>query len=220
VAMNKITEAHLADSIADARGIGAPEAGNNAASAGTLIPMLTLGVPGSGTTAVMQVLLVSLSIQPRPLLFERLPDLVWGLIAALYLANVMLLILNVPMVGLFTRMLSLPHWLLMPLVVMVSFIGIYSISHSAFDLFVMIGFGACGYALRKLDISLVPVVLRLLLGADMENDLRRALSISGGNFDILVRSLIALVIYLVTALLLVRSFTISLRRSRQAAARL
>lgn len=204
----------------DARGIAAPEAGNNAASGGALIPMLTLGVPGSGTTAVMLALLVSLNIQPGPLLFERQPDIVWGLIAALYLANVMLLILNVPMVGLFTRMLSLPHWLLMPVVVMISFIGIYSISHSTFDLFVMIGFGAFGYALRKLDISLVPVVLGLLLGADMENNLRRALSISGGDFSILVQSPIALVIYLVTFLLLALSFTISLRRNREASARI
>jgi putative tricarboxylic transport membrane protein len=196
----------------DPRGIAAPEAGNNAASGGALIPMLTLGVPGSGTTAVMLALLVSLNIQPGPLLFERQPDLVWGLIAALYLANVVLLVLNIPMVGIFTRLLSLPQWLLMPIVVMVSFIGIYSISHSTFDLFVMIGFGILGYGLRKLDFSLVPVVLGLLLGADMENNLRRALSISGGEFGILLQSPIALVIYGFTALMLVFSFGIAMRQ--------
>ncbi|MFP3385175.1 MULTISPECIES: tripartite tricarboxylate transporter permease [Tritonibacter] len=196
----------------DPRGIAAPEAGNNAASGGALIPMLTLGVPGSGTTAVMLALLVSLNIQPGPLLFERQPDLVWGLIAALYLANVVLLLLNIPMVGIFTRLLSLPQWFLMPVVVMVSFIGIYSISHSTFDLFVMIGFGLLGYALRKFDISLVPVVLGLLLGADMENNLRRALSISGGDFNILLQSPIALAIYAFTALMLAFSFGIAMRR--------
>lgn len=190
----------------DPRGIAAPEAGNNAASGGALIPMLTLGVPGSGTTAVMLALLISLNIQPGPLLFEREPDMVWGLIASLYIANFVLLILNIPMVGLFTRLLSLPQWLLMPFVVMVSFIGIYSISHSTFDLMVMIGFGVLGYLLRKLDISLVPVVLGLLLGADMENNLRRALSISGGDFAVLFESPIALTIYAITILMLLLAF--------------
>lgn len=208
----QISDKHGTFGTGDPRGIAAPEAGNNAASGGALIPMLTLGVPGSGTTAVMLALLVSLNIQPGPLLFERQPDLVWGLIAALYLANVVLLVLNIPMVGLFTRLLSLPQWLLMPIVVMVSFIGIYSISHSTFDLFVMIGFGLLGYALRKFDISLVPVVLGLLLGADMENNLRRALSISGGDFSILLQSPIALVIYSFTALMLAFSFGIAMRR--------
>ncbi|KEO52606.1 tripartite tricarboxylate transporter permease [Thioclava pacifica] len=190
----------------DPRGIAAPEAGNNAAAGGALIPMLTLGVPGSGTTAVMLALLISLNIQPGPLLFTREPDLVWGLIAALYLANLVLLILNIPMVGLFTRLLSLPQWLLMPFVVMVSFIGIYSISHSVFDMFVMVGFGVLGYVLRKFDFPIVPVVLGLLLGADMENNLRRALSISGGDFSILVNSPIALGIYALTLAMLALAF--------------
>ncbi|TDE40682.1 tripartite tricarboxylate transporter permease [Antarcticimicrobium sediminis] len=199
----------------DPRGIAAPEAGNNAASGGALIPMLTLGVPGSGTTAVMLALLISLNIQPGPLLFERQPEIVWGLIASLYLANVVLLVMNVPMVGLFTRLLSLPQWLLMPVVIMVSFIGIYSISHSPFDLLVMIGFGVLGYVLRKLDISLVPVVLGLLLGADMENNLRRALSISGGDFAILFQSWIALVIYAFTALMLALTLAMARRRPKR-----
>lgn len=190
----------------DPRGIVAPEAGNNAASGGALIPMLTLGVPGSGTTAVMLALLISLNIQPGPLLFEREPDIVWGLIASLYIANVVLLVMNIPMVGLFTRMLTLPQWILMPFVVMVSFLGVYSISHSTFDLGVMIAFGIFGYVLRKLDISLVPVILGLLLGTDMENNLRRALSISGGDFAILVQSPIAVGLYAFTLLMLVFAF--------------
>jgi putative tricarboxylic transport membrane protein len=201
----------------DPRGIAAPEAGNNAASGGALIPMLTLGVPGSGTTAVMLALLISLNIQPGPLLFERQPEIVWGLIASLYIANVVLLVMNVPLVGIFTRLLSLPQWLLMPVVIMVSFIGIYSISHAPFDLFVMIAFGVLGYALRKLDISLVPVVLGLLLGADMENNLRRALSISGGDFGILVHSSIALAIYALTAVMLFLTVIMARRQTGKAA---
>lgn len=182
----------------DPRGVAAPEAGNNAASGGALIPMLTLGVPGSGTTAVMLAMLISLNIQPGPLLFQRSPDLVWGLVAALYLANFVLLILNLPLIGMFTRVLGLPAWGLMPLVVAISYLGVYAITHAAFDLMVMVGFGILGFVLRKLDFSLVPVVLGLLLGMDMENNLRRALSISGGDFTILLRSPIAIAIYAVT----------------------
>uniref|UniRef100_UPI00356618A8 tripartite tricarboxylate transporter permease n=1 Tax=Paracoccus seriniphilus TaxID=184748 RepID=UPI00356618A8 len=198
----------------DPRGVAAPEAGNNAASGGALIPMLTLGVPGSGTTAVMLAMLISLNIQPGPLLFQRSPDLVWGLVAALYLANVVLLVLNLPLIGMFTRVLGLPVWGLMPLVVAISYLGVYAITHAAFDLMVMVGFGILGFVLRKLDFSLVPVVLGLLLGMDMENNLRRALSISGGDFTILFQSPIALVIYGVTAGFLILSLVLSRRDSR------
>jgi len=186
----------------DPRGVAAPEAGNNAAAGGALVPMLTLGVPGSGTTAIMLALLISLGISPGPLLFEESPDLVWGLFAALYIANFVLLILNLPLVGLFTRILAVPSWFLLPFVVMVCFVGIYAINHSTFDLMVMTAFGILGYLFRKLEISLVPVVLGLLLGDLMEQNLRRALSISGGDFAILFDSPIALVIYAFTATML------------------
>jgi putative tricarboxylic transport membrane protein len=199
----------------DPRGVAAPEAGNNAASGGALIPMLTLGVPGSGTTAVMLAMLISLNIQPGPLLFERSPDLVWGLVAALYLANFVLLILNLPLIGIFTRVLGLPAWGLMPLVVAISYLGVYAITHAAFDLMIMVGFGVLGFVLRKLDFSLVPVVLGLLLGMDMENNLRRALSISGGDFVVLFQSPIALVIYGITVAFLALSLWLS-RRSGSA----
>lgn len=201
----------------DPRGVAAPESGNNSASAGALIPMLSLGVPGSGTTAVMLAMLISLNVQPGPLLFERQPDLVWGLVASLYMANVMLLILNLPLIGLFTRLMAIPTWALMPLVVAVSFIGVYSISNSTFDLYLMIGFGVLGYVLRKLDITLVPLVLGLLLGADMENNLRRALSISGGDYGVLVASWISILLYLATAAFLAISVWLALRNRKRAA---
>jgi len=199
----------------DPRGLAAPEAGDNAAAGGALIPMLTLGIPGSGTTAVMLALLISLNIQPGPLLFERQPDMVWGLIASLYIANVVLLIMNIPLVGLFTRMLAMPQWILMPFIIMVSFLGVYSISHSTFDLLVMVGFGVLGYIFRKLDMSLIPLVLGMLLGADMENNLRRALSISNGDFSILVQSPIAASLYAVTAIVLGASFVMAFLNSRR-----
>lgn len=175
----------------DPRGLAAPEAGNNASAGGALIPMLALGVPGSGTTAVLLAMLLTLNITPGPLLFSQNPDVVWGLIAALFIANVMLLLMNMPLVGLFVRVLQVPERILMPAVAMVSCVGIYGISGSAFDLMVMIGFGVLGYLLRKLDVPLVPVVLGILLGNQMEDNLRRALTISDGDWSILWSSPLA-----------------------------
>ncbi len=176
----------------DPRGVAAPEAGNNAAAGGALIPMLALGVPGSGTTAVLLAMLLTLNITPGPLLFQSNPDVVWGLIAALFIANVMLLLLNIPLVSLFVRVLLVPPRYLMPTVAMISFVGIYGISGSTFDLMVMVGFGVLGYVLRKLDVPLVPVILGVLLGNEMEKNLRRALTISDGDWSILWSSPLAI----------------------------
>ncbi len=195
----------------DPRGVAAPEAGNNAASGGALIPMLSLGVPGSGTTAVMLAMLITLNVQPGPLLFERQPELVWGLVASLYLANFALLILNLPMIGLFSRLMMVPTWALLPIVAAVSFVGVFSISNSIFDLQLMVLFGVLGYLLRKLDVSLVPLVLGLLLGGDMERNLRRAISISNGDWGVLVASPISVTLYVMTALFLALSVWLALR---------
>ncbi|SNR24647.1 tripartite tricarboxylate transporter permease [Puniceibacterium sediminis] len=176
----------------DPRGVAAPEAGNNAAAGGALVPMLALGVPGSGTTAVLLAVLLSLNITPGPLLFTQNPDVVWGLIAALFIANFMLLAMNIPMVGLFTRILMVPPKVLMPVVAMVSFVGIYGISGSTFDLQVMIGFGLLGWVLRKFDVPLVPIILGTLLGNAMESNMRRAITIDDGNWGTLVDSPLAL----------------------------
>ncbi|EPX86794.1 tripartite tricarboxylate transporter permease [Salipiger mucosus] len=203
----------------DPRGVAAPEAGNNAASGGALIPMLSLGVPGSGTTAVMLAMLISLNVQPGPLLFERQPDLVWGLVASLYLGNVALLILNLPMIGLFSRLMMVPTWALMPIVAAVSFVGVFSISNSVFDLEMMIFFGVLGYLLRKLDVSLVPLVLGLLLGGDMERNLRRAMSISDGDWSVLIASPISIALYVLTAVFLCLSVWLTMRDHKRTQSR-
>ena len=126
------------------QGVAAPEAGNNAAAGGALVPMLTLGVPGSGTTAVLLALLMTLNITPGPTLFTDRPDVVWGLIASLLIANFVLLAMNVPLVKVFVKVLQVPPWVLLPGVTMVSFVGIYSLSGSYFDLVLMVAFGALG----------------------------------------------------------------------------
>lgn len=174
------------------RGIAAPEAGNNSAAGGALVPMLTLGVPGSGTTAVLLALLMTLNITPGPTLFRDNPDVVWGLIASLLIANVVLLIMNVPMVKIFVKILTVPAWILLPGVTMISFTGIYSLTGSYFDLLMLVGFGMLGYVLRKLDVPTVPVILGILLGGNMEDALRRAMTLSDGDPTYLFSSPIAI----------------------------
>jgi putative tricarboxylic transport membrane protein len=202
----------------DPRGVAAPEAGNNSAAGGALIPMLSLGVPGSGTTAVLLAMLISLNVQPGPLLFERQPDLVWGLVASLYLANIALLILNLPMIGIFTRLMMTPTWALMPVVAAITFVGVYGISNSIFDLELMVFFGVLGYIMRKLDISLVPLVLGFLLGGDMERNLRCAMSISDGDWSILIASPISITLYVLTVGFLALSVWLAVRDHKQAKA--
>lgn len=174
------------------RGVAAPEAGNNAAAGGALVPMLTLGVPGSGTTAVLLALLMTLNITPGPTLFADRPEVVWGLIASLLIANIVLLIMNVPLVKIFVYVLQVPPWVLLPGVTMISFVGIYSLSGSYFDLLLMVGFGVLGYFLRKLDIPTVPVILGILLGNQMEDSLRRSMVLSDGDWTFLFSTPIAI----------------------------
>ena len=187
----------------DIRGVVAPEAGNNGAASGALVPMLTLGVPGSGTTAVLLAMLISLNITPGPLMFTQNADIVWGVIAALLMGNVLLLVLNIPMIGVFVRLLSVPPMYLLPIVTMVAFVGIYSISHSTFDLYFMIVFGVGGFVLRKLEIPMVPIILGLLLGPEMEKNLGHALILSDGDWMTLWSSPLAIGLWLVAGLGLV-----------------
>ncbi|WP_110644025.1 tripartite tricarboxylate transporter permease [Salinicola sp. CPA57] len=203
----------------DPRGVAAPESGNNGASSGALVPMLTLGVPGSGTTAVLLAMLVSLNITPGPLMFTQNAELVWGVIAALLVGNFMLLLLNIPLVGVFVKILSVPPMYLLPIVTMVAFVGIYSISHSTFDLYFMIAFGVGGYILRKLEIPLVPVILGLLLGPEMEKNLRHAMQISDGDWSVLWSSGLSIGLWAVAIIGLLLPVIVGpiLRRRMQAA---
>ena len=169
----------------DMRGLAAPEAANNGSATGAMVPMLTLGIPGSGTTAILLGALLMFNVTPGPQLFAQRPEIAWGLIASMYIGNVALLVLNLPLVGLFARMLTIPQHFLTPLIAILAFIGIYSIVGNPFDLFLIIGLGVFGWILRKLDFALAPVILGFVLGGLFENNLRRALSISGGDWGIL-----------------------------------
>lgn len=179
----------------DLRGVAAPESANNAAVNGAMIPLLTLGVPGSGTTAVLLGALLGLGIAPGPLLVSDRPEVFWGLAASMYVGNAFLLMLNLPLVGVFVRVLTLPRWFLIPGVAAVSFVAVYAVNGSGFDLALMTGFGVLGWLLRKGGFPLAPVILGLVLGPVMETSLRRALALSGGEWGVLFRSPIALVLW-------------------------
>ncbi|WJV61296.1 tripartite tricarboxylate transporter permease [Pectobacteriaceae bacterium CE70] len=175
----------------DIRGIAAPEAANNASACGSFIPMLTLGIPGSGTTAVMVGALTLYNITPGPAMFTEQPDIVWGLIAALLIGNLILLIMNIPMIGLFTRMLNVPMSLLVPAIAAISAVGVYAVHSTTFDLMLMVGLGVFGYILRKMHFPMSPLILGFVLGDMLEQNLRRALSISNGGLAILWDSTIS-----------------------------
>jgi len=172
----------------DIRGVAAPEAANNAAAAGSFVPMLTLGVPGSSTTAVMIGALALYNITPGPALFTHNPALVWGLIASLFVANMMLLFINIPLVGMFTKVLRVPNWLLVPGILAVSAVGVYSVHATTFDLMLMAVLGLAAYGLRKQGVPMAPLILGFVLGDLMEQNLRRALSITHGELGILFES--------------------------------
>jgi putative tricarboxylic transport membrane protein len=186
----------------------------DAAAHGAFIPMLTLGVPGSGTTAVMVGALTLYNITPGPLLFQQQPDLVWGLIASMFIGNVMLLVMNIPMIGIFTRMLHVPNWLLVPAIAAVSFVGVYAVHATTFDLVLMVGLGIFGWGLRKLGFPMAPLILGFVLGDMMEQNLRRALAISDGHVAILFQSPVALTLWALAAAAL--SMPLVLRRLKPA----
>ena len=199
----------------DIRGVAAPEAANNASAGGSFVPMLTLGVPGSGTTAVMMGALALYNITPGPALFTQNPNLVWGLIASMFVANVLLLVMNIPLVGVFSSMLRTPNWLLVPGILAVSTVGVYSVHATTFDLTLMAVFGVIGYLLRKQGVPMAPLILGFVLGDMMEQNLRRALSITNGDVGILIESPISKGLWLIAILMVVVPPLLRLRRRRQ-----
>ncbi|HEC1553710.1 TPA: tripartite tricarboxylate transporter permease [Campylobacter upsaliensis] len=186
----------------DLRGVAAPEAANNASACGSFIPMLTLGLPGSGTTAVMMGALTLYNINPGPTMFSEQASLVWGLIAALLIANVLLLILNIPLIGIFVKILNVPLWILAPIIAIISAIGIYSINSTTWDLFMIFIIGIIGFILRKLEFPMAPLILGFVLGEHLEVNLRRALSISSGDLSILWQGTIAPILLIAAFLIM------------------
>lgn len=162
-------------------GVAAPEGANNAAVAGAMVPMLTLGIPGSASTALMLAALIIGGVRPGPLLFAEHPTLVWTVIASLFVANVVLLILNLPLVPLFASLMRIRYLYLYPVIILFTIVGSYAINNDIFDVWMMLLFGVAGYVLRHMNVPLAPLVLGLVLGPLAETSLVQSLSISRGN---------------------------------------
>jgi putative tricarboxylic transport membrane protein len=184
-------------------GVAAPEGANNADTAGALVPLLTLGIPGSGTTAILLAALVLWGFKPGPMFIEDSPAMFWGLVASMYIGNVVLLILNLPLVTVFAQLLRMPGYVMYPLILGVSMVGIYTINSSIFQLCLLAVFGLVGYAMRKLDFPTAPLVLGLVLGDSMEKALRQSLMMSQGDMSILFRPIPAVLLSIAAFLLVV-----------------
>jgi putative tricarboxylic transport membrane protein len=167
-------------------GVAGPEAANNAAAAGVLVPLLTLGLPTSATAAVLLAAFQQYGLRPGPLLFDSQPELVWSLIASLYVGNIMLLILNLPLVGIWARLLLMPKPLLYGGILVLASLGAYSLNNSLLDVVILYLIGAVGALLRRYDFPVTPAVLGLILGPLAEQQARRALSISQGDWSVFV----------------------------------
>ena len=165
-------------------GVAGPESANNSSTGGAMVPLLTLGIPGSGTTAIMLGALMMFGLQPGPLLFQKNPQFVWGVIASMYIGNVMLLIMNVACIPLFVKILKIPNFLLFPLIMVFATVGVYSVDGNIFDVWLLYVFGILGYFMKKFDMPPAPVVLSVVLGPMIERALRQSLAMSLGSYDI------------------------------------
>jgi putative tricarboxylic transport membrane protein len=167
-------------------GVAAPESANNASAGASLIPLLSLGIPPNPIMAIFFSALIIHGIQPGPLLIKQHPDLFWGLVASLYLGNGLLLILNLPLIGIWVKVLEIPYKILFPLILLFCLIGVYSMNNLSFDLYVMLFFGVVGWMMRKFGYEGAPLILAYVLGPMLENALRQSLLISQGSFLIFV----------------------------------
>jgi putative tricarboxylic transport membrane protein len=181
-------------------GVAAPEAANNAATGGALVPLLTLGLPSSATTAVLLGALLIFGLRPGPLLMVEQPEFFWAVVTSMYVGNVMLLVLNLPLVGLWASMLRIPYTILLPLILLFTLIGAYALNNNVSDIWIMIVFGVIGYLMRKFDYPAAPVVLALVLGPLMETNFRRALTISQGDYSVFLTHPISAILLLAAVL--------------------
>ena len=195
-------------------GVAAPETANNSASAGALVPLMVLGIPGSATTAVMLGALTLYGLQPGPLLMDLNPDVFWGLVASMYIGNVMLLILNLPLAPAFASVLRVPYSVLVPIIMGIALVGVYSVQNSTFDLGVALAFGIIGYVLKRYDYPSAPLVLALVLGPLMERAFRQSLQMSQGGFGVFVTRPVT-AFFLLVALIVVVAPLVAWFRSRR-----
>ncbi len=198
-------------------GVAGPEAANNAGAQTSFIPMLTLGIPTNAVMALMVAGMMIHNIQPGPQVMTSNPDLFWGLIASMWIGNFMLVILNLPLIGIWIRLLTVPYRLLYPAIILFCCVGVYSVNNNVFDVFITIPFAILGYAFRKLGCEPAPLLLGLVLGQLMEEYLRRAMTISRGEWSIFVTRPLSLTLLLIAAVLLVIVFLPAIAKKREEA---
>ena len=199
-------------------GVAAPEAANNAATGGAFIPLLTLGVPPNVVMALLLGAFMIHGVQPGPLMMKQNPGLFWGVIASMYIGNIMLLILNLPLIGIWVQVLKVPYKILFPLILLFCLIGVYTVSNTVFDIYVMILFGVVGYLMKKFAYEGAPLVLAFVLGPLMENNLRKSLILSQGGLSIFFTRPISAACLLVALVLLVSPLIPALGKKREAIA--
>jgi putative tricarboxylic transport membrane protein len=184
-------------------GVAGPESANNAAAGGSFIPLLTLGIPANAIMAILLGALMIHGLQPGPLLMTKAPDVFWGVIVSMYIGNGMLLVLNLPLIGLWVKVLKVPYYLLYPLIILFCMIGAYTIGNNVGDVVLMLFFGVVGYLMKKFQYDAPPLILALVLGGELESSLRQSLMLSRGSFTVFVTRPITLGFLIVAVLLLV-----------------
>lgn len=182
------------------KGLAAPETANNAATSGSFVPILSLGIPGSGTTAVMLGAFLVMGVQPGPMLMTERPEIFWGVIASMYIGNVFLLILNLPLIPYFAKVLKIPRPMLISLVVVFSMIGVYAVSFNTFDLYMLLLFGAIGFIMRLFSFPAPPFILAFILGGMLEQSFRQSLTISNGDLSIFITNPISCALLILSLL--------------------
>ena len=197
------------------QGVASPESANNAAAGGSLIPLLSLGIPPNVVMAMLFSALIIHGLQPGPMLIKSNPDLFWGLVASMYVGNILLLVLNLPLIGMWVQVLRIPYKVLFPLILLFCLIGAYSINSTTFDLYVMIFFGTAGYLMRKFGYEIAPLVLAYVLGPQLEQALRQSLLISKGSFMIFITRPISGVAIALAFLLLLSALLPCFKKPRE-----
>jgi putative tricarboxylic transport membrane protein len=197
------------------RGLAAPETGNNAASSGSFVPLLCLGIPGSGTTAVMLGALIAYGIEPGPRMFTDSPEVFWGIIMSMYLGNIFLLVLNLPLIPYFAKLLAIPRNFMVPMILFFSLMGVYLVTFNDFDILMMVFFCLAAMALRLMNFPMAPLLLGFILGGLMEDNLRRALMIYDDSLSFMWQRPLTLGINLTTLFILFFPILRSFMKSRK-----
>ena len=197
-------------------GVAGPESANNAATGGAFIPLLTLGIPANSVMAILLGAMMIHGMQPGPMLIKEQPGLFWGAVTSMYLGNVMLLVLNLPLIGLWVKILKVPYPILFPLILLFCLIGAYSLNNSLVEVLIMVIFGWIGYLFKKFDYEAAPLILALVLGPMLEAALRRSLLLSAGDPAIFITRPISAVLMIVSFILLLSPLVPKLKKKRAA----